>query len=149
MSVFSDTADQIVSVLRDSGRFGSIVIRADRQRDLETEIDKVINQDTGNLILVTWSGSQRGDKAASGPRFTGTFSITLWSKPLITDDEEIPADDYVQLICQLLDDHRPTINGREVHMNDRWVVMGAALFDHPQLLVHRIPVQIPLQLPKL
>ncbi|MGC4013439.1 MAG: hypothetical protein QM755_02815 [Luteolibacter sp.] len=97
---------------------------------------------------ITWSGTDRGDKNATGPRFTGVFTITVWSKPVISPDD-LAADEIVQLVCQILDDHRPLVNGRESHMQDRWVVMGAAILEHPSLLVHRIPVQIPIQIPKL
>ncbi|MGC4017492.1 MAG: hypothetical protein QM755_23705 [Luteolibacter sp.] len=148
MSVFYDTCDQIAKVLRDSGRFGTIAIHVDRQRDFESELEKVVGQSVGNLILVTWSGTDRGDRNATGPRFNGVFTITVWSKPIISGDD-MAADEVVQLVCQILDDYRPLVNGRETHLQDRWVVQGAAILQHPSLLVHRIPVQLPVQIPKL
>lgn len=149
MSVFYDTADAIVSLLQESGRFGGINILADRQRDLNAEVRKVVNKTIGNLILVTWSSSERNDPNAGGPRFVGEYSVTVWGKPLINADEQ-PADDIVQLVTQILDDHRPPLpNGQPSHIQQSWRVLGAVPIEHPDLLVHRIPVQIPLQIPKL
>lgn len=149
MSVFSDTADAIVALLQESGRLGGIEILADRQRDLQGELRKVVNKSTGNLILVTWTASERSDANAGGPRFVGTYSVTVWAKPLIGKDEQ-PADEIVQLVTQLLDDHRPVLpGGQPCHIHSSWRVLGAVPIEHPDLLVHRIPVQIPLQIPKL
>jgi hypothetical protein len=149
MSVYSDTSKAVVRRLQDSGRFGDILIMEDRQKDFVSELEKVEQKITGNLILVTWAGAERPDKNANGPRFVGNFSVTLWSQCILADEDETPADDYAELICQLLDDYRPIVNGREIHMDSRWIVQGVYPMDHPKLLVHRIPVQIPIQLPKL
>lgn len=148
MSVYSDTTDAIVSRLTESERFGQIPIRADRQTDLASDLRKVAGKSIGHLILVNWNGSTRSDPNTYGPRVSD-FSITVWAHQLLQKNDA-PADDLIQLIEQLVDDHRPKMaNGNPCHINARWRVIGVEPFETPEdnLLVHRIAVQIPVTLP--
>lgn len=145
--VFTDTALKIVDLLKASGKFGTIEILPEFQQDLDDKIKSVASKTTDNVIMVTDLGGENKDQTTNSLRLNHVFSVTLWSQRYIKPGKTT-ANKLKQSICQVLNNYRPlTPAGNPVHVNERWIVTGCVRVDHPALLVHRIPVQIPVQLP--
>jgi hypothetical protein len=142
MSAFYDKADLLATHLRTIAGLDGIVIVVDRQKDIVSDLRKIIAKQTGNLALITWTGAPNEDKTADGPTFRASYTVTLFSAPLIRAGET-PADDIVELIAASLHDYRPTGN-----FHDRIVVDGITPVTVEELphLIYRIDISTPSQL---
>ena len=128
--------------LRTVSGLNGIVIVVDRQKDIVSDLRKIIAKQTGNLALITWTGAPNEDKSADGPHFRASYTVTLFSAPVIRAGET-PADDIIELIAASLHDYRPTGN-----FHDRLVVDGitpVTTVDMPHL-IYRIDISTPSQL---
>lgn len=140
MSKFYDTADSIAVHLRTVPGLAGVLFVVDRQKDIFSELRKVIGKQSGCLAIVTWAGSPNDDTSADGPRFASKYTITLVSKPVIRTGET-PADDIVEAIATALHDYRP--NGS---FYDRLVVTGIDPVPSEELLIYRVNLSTPTQL---
>lgn len=140
MSAFYDKAELMATHLRTIAGLDGIVIVVDRQKDIVSSLRKVIAKQTGNLALITWTGAPNEDKSADGPHFRASYTVTLFSAPVIRAGETA-ADDIIELIAAGLHDYRPTGN-----FHDRLVVDGITPVLADDLLIYRIDISTPSQL---
>ena len=142
MSKFYDTADSMVSHLATIEALEGVIFVVDRQKDIASELRKVIGKQSGCLAVIAWTGSANDDKAADGPALANTYTITLFSKPVIRAGET-PADDIIEAIAEALHDHRL---GEHDHFADRLVVTGIDPIPTDELLIYQIKLSTPSQL---
>ena len=139
MSRFYDIADLIASHLQTVAGLEAVSIVVDRQKDIATELRKAIGK-SSTLALITWAGAPNQDASADGPRLASSYTVTLFSKPIIRQGET-PADDIIELIAGELHDFRPNGN-----FHDRLVVTGIDPVADEELLIYRIDLTTPAQL---
>lgn len=142
MSKFFDAADEIHNRLAAVPGLAGISLLVDRQKDIESEFNKVVGKQIGNLAIITWSGAPNEDPAADGPNLSCRYTVTLFSKPVIRHGDT-PADDIIETIARAL--HNSSLTGSESY-SDRVVVTGIDPIQSDSLLIFRINLSIPIQL---
>jgi hypothetical protein len=142
MSRFYDRADEIAESLATLEILADTRVVVDRQNDIVSELRKVVGKQIGNLVLVTWTGGTNTDETADGPRVESTFSVTLFSKPVIRVGETT-ADDIVEAMAQHLHDWRPAGSGA---YQNRLVVTAITPVPAGELLAYQIRLKTPSQL---
>jgi len=72
-----------------------------KQKKIQSEIDTAIAKARGTAVVILWQGFATLDKNAARPRLAQTYTITVWSKPIIAGDN-LPADDVMESIVNRL-----------------------------------------------
>lgn len=142
MSKFYDTADAIATHLGTIEALDDVPIVVDRQKDIASELRKAVAKQSGCLAVITWTGSVNDDNAADGPALANTYTVTLFSKPIIRAGETT-ADDLIEAIAEALHDHRIGVHD---HFADRLVVTGIDPIPADELLIYQIKLSTPFQL---
>lgn len=142
MSKFYDIADAIVAHLATVPALAGVPFVVDRQKDIGSELRKVVAKQAGCLAIVTWAGAPNDDLSADGPRFNCKYTVTLFSKPVIRSGETA-ADDIIEAMAAALHDHRFSATA---HYSTRLVVTGIDPVPAEELLIYRINLTTPSQL---
>lgn len=137
MSQFFDRADEIAALLEGAEGLGAIPWVVDRQKDVISEIKQAINKQAGAIGIITWTGGRNIDESADGPAIESTFTITLFTKPVLRGNDT-PADDLVQLVARTLHDNRL---GSKLNYQQRIILTSIEPIASEELLAYRISVK--------
>jgi hypothetical protein len=142
MSKFYDTAQALATHLSTVPSLKHVPVMVDRQQELSSELRKAIGKQSGCLAVVTWAGAKNEDLSSDGPNFTTTYTVHLFSKPVIRAGE-IPADDVMQAIATALHDYR--VKPTDPY-SARLVVTDIDPVPHEELLIYQLTLTTPNQL---
>jgi hypothetical protein len=141
MSRFYTTADAIAAHLAAIPALDGVPFVVDRQKDIASELRKAVAKQSGCLAVISWTGSLNNDATADGPALSNSYTVTLFSKPVLRAGET-PADDLIEAMAEALHDHRISPND---HFADRLVITGIDPIPADELLIYQIKISIPLQ----
>jgi hypothetical protein len=106
MSKFLDHADTLRTRLITAPATGepatpvdltALEVIVDRQKNILTEVSKAVAKAGGTAIVILWTGFQTVDKNARRPRLGNSYTITVWSKPVIAGND-LAADDVMESV---------------------------------------------------
>ena len=137
MSQFFDRADEVKELLDSVEGLQGIPFIVDRQKDVISELTTNINKQAGALGIITWTGGRNIDESADGPAIESTFTVTLFTKPVLRAGQQ-PADDLVQLIACTLHDNRL---GKKLNFQQRIILTGIEPVVSEELLAYRISIK--------
>lgn len=140
MSQFYDTAEAIAAHLATVPALAAVPVVVNRQKELEPELRKALGKQAGCLAVVSWAGAPNEDLTADGPRFKCSYTVHLFSRPILRAGQT-PADDLVEAAAAALHDHR--LSGS---FYDRLLVTGISPEPHDELLIYVLTLTTPSQL---
>ena len=142
MSQFYDTAEAIAAHLATITALADVPVVVNRQKELESELRKALGKQAGCLAVISWAGSPNEDLSADGPLFKSSYTVHLFSRPILRSGQT-PADDLMEAMATALHDHRLTAGGA---YRDRLVVTGIEPEPHDELLIYVLTLTTPSQL---
>jgi hypothetical protein len=110
MSHALDIADLIAARLAAAPATGELAVTqditgcpilVDRQKNLLSDIQKAVGKTGGTAIVILWQGFTSVDDNAGTPRLLLRYTISVWSKPILTSGD-LPADDIMETILRRL-----------------------------------------------
>jgi hypothetical protein len=137
MSVFLDKADQIATRLQAVPELSSVGIIVDRQKDIAAEFTKTMGKVNGGVIIILFEGFQpdSGDYPQSDDTLISSFSVTIWTKPILRRGQP-PADDLVEAV------HTSLHGWKQDECRFRSVVKRGRIINNPRYLIHQLQVEI-------
>jgi hypothetical protein len=111
----------------------------DRQKQIEAEVAKGVAKSTGTAITILWEGFVTVDKNARRPRLAHSYTLVVWSKPVIAG-KNLTADDVMESVVQRLWQWRP-VGG---HAFSECEVKDGGLVPDAKYLKYDVQVVIPI-----
>lgn len=134
MSAFYNAAEAIAIHLSGLSALVNVPVLVDRQKELATELRLALGKQNGALAVVSWAGASNDDLTAEGPQLKCSYTVTLFSKPVIKTNE-IPADDVMEAMATALHDYRLISTDPHRH---RLLVAGIEPIPHEELLIYQL-----------
>lgn len=98
MSRFLSKADALASHIKTLSALAAMDVTVNRQEDLLTQVNSSFEKAAGQgCVIVKWLGGKNPNPKSSTLRFTGGFSISLWTRQVLYDGET-PADTLIEEI---------------------------------------------------
>lgn len=72
-----------------------------RQKEIQTKVAMVQEKARGTVIVIQWDQHAPDQKNAASPNLTYTYSVQIWSKPVLGEGD-FPADDVFESILARL-----------------------------------------------
>lgn len=150
MSKALDMADLIKARLNAAPAAGELATPVDitgveviiyRQQDLGSKIAAASAKASGTAIVILWDGYVFPDAAARTPRISNSYTIEVWSKPVIAN-AELPADGVMEAIVRRLWHWVPVGFS---HL-DECVLTGGGLVPDSKFLKYDLSLTIPVSL---
>jgi len=116
-------------------------VLVDRQKSILADVQKAVGKAGGSAIVILWQGFQVADKNASTPRIAARYTITVWSKPVMTGSD-IPADLVMESILQRLWQWVPAGS----HAYGEVTLLNGGLVPDPKYLIYDCELTIPVSL---
>lgn len=89
-------ADAIAAHLATLPALSGMDISVHREQDLLSQVNTAFEKAAGTgCVIVKWLGGKNPDRKSGQLRLGGRYSVSLWTKPVIADDET-PADDLIE-----------------------------------------------------
>lgn len=148
MSHALDTADAIKLRLETAPVSGEIAtatditavdVIVDRQKQLLAAVNAAIAKKTGTAITILWTGWSTIDKNASTPRLAHSYTITVWTRPVLQAGA-YPADDVMESIINRMWQWVP--GGGHAHGEAE--ARNGGLVPHKSYLIYDCEVLIPV-----
>ena len=79
---------------------GAVIVM--RQNDVETEFVGKMAKAKGLAVLIRLTGGKNSNRRHTKPNFAGTFTVTLFSSPLLTAKDAAKADDLIEAVWTAL-----------------------------------------------
>lgn len=150
MSSALDMADLIKTRLTTAPADGELATPLDitalepvvyQQQDINSKLAAQVARAQGTAILIICEGYQNGDPDDSRPRLSVTYTIEVWSKPVISAGA-YPAVDVMEAIILRLWRWSPT----PAHMRNFAQVGNGGLVPDDKFLKYDLTVTIPISL---
>lgn len=141
MSTFLDKADEIADRLRAVTRLESVEIIVDRQKDIAAEFAKAMGKAKGGVIIILFDGYRPNDEDVAESVLISSYSITIWTKPILRGDQA-PADDIVE------ETHR-ALHGwkHDFYCQHNAIVRSGRIIPDQRFLIHELQLELKHELP--
>lgn len=141
MSRWNDKADRIATYLAAQPELRWIPVSVHRDDNLLQLVQQKVSKNSGGgCVIIKWLGGANPDRKSSALRIGARFSISLWTRKVIDDEMETPADDLIEALAERLHGWVDATPGALVH---RLEVTGVELVpDAPGYIVHEILAEI-------
>ena len=110
----------------------------DKQKDILTMASKAVAKAKGTAIVILWDGHAIADKNAKRPRMDLSFTVSVWSRPVISGGV-LAADDVMESIINRLWQWVP----QGGHPNNEVVIRPGGLVPHKSFLIYDCGVIVP------
>jgi hypothetical protein len=85
-----------------------VTVVVDRQKDILSEIAKNTSKAGPLAVVILFEGFSNPDGRESGlPSVIRRYSVSLYAKPILKSDEQLPADDVLEQVAEVLHDWYP------------------------------------------
>lgn len=113
------------------------------QQNITAKVNAAVAKAEGTCITIVWDGHATTETNAKKPRMNYTYTIEVWSKPVIAGDE-LKADDVMESIISRLWQWNP--GGPTAPSYNEAQVRGGGLVPDAKFLKYDLEVTIPATL---
>lgn len=136
MSAFLDKADAIATRLKAVPELASVEVIVDRQKDIAAEFSKAMGKTKGGVIIILFDGYQTWEEEVADSLVVSSFSITVWTKPVLRSSDP-PADDLVQSVHTSLHGWQ-----HDEFCRHKAVVRRGRIIPNQRFLIHELQTEI-------
>ncbi len=115
-----------------------VAVIVDRQKSILTKVATAVGRSQGTAIVILWGGFVTSDENASKPRLECRYTISVWSKPVLTQGG-LAADDVMEAVIRRMWHWKPS--GPHAHGEAR--VKDGGIVPHTSYLIYDCEVVIP------
>ena len=141
MSAFLDKADEIKTLLDGVSALSSVEVIVDKQKDIAAEFAKAIQKAKGGVIIILFDGYEPNDLDVNDSTLISSFSITIWTQPILRGTNPKNTD-LVEATHKALHDWQHDA----FCQNNAQVLLGR-LIPNPKFLIHELTLQLKHNLP--
>lgn len=103
MSKAIDIANALKDRLTSDQLLEGVEVIVDRQRDIGSEVSKKVLMSGAILVVILYQGFANPDERYSGlPSVIRRYTVTVYSRPVMLSEGEMPADDVVEAVARRL-----------------------------------------------
>ena len=140
MSVFLDKADEIKARLESVAELSTVEIIVDKQKDIVSEFNQAINKAKGGVIIVLFEGYEPNDPENSDSLLISSFSITIWTQPILRGSNPKNTD-LVEATHRAIHDWK-----HDSFCQNNARVLRGRIVPNQRFLIHELSVELKQQL---
>lgn len=133
------TADALAAHLADLPELAGVTLLVDRQRDLENEIAQGVAKAGGAVLLIEPTSGRASDPSAKTLQFDNNYTLSLWSLPILRQDDAYTAAQRVPAVMAAVQHWQPAPKPFPTH---RFEVTGWQIEPDEQFLIYAITARL-------
>lgn len=134
MSKFLDTADAMKAHLEDAIDSSELAIIVDRQKDIQSEVDKHLVKLKGGVAAIEFLSANNSAAVGDALNLQADYSVTLITTPILRAGKT-PAADLLERICKALNGWQ---EDAQAHCYNKVHVKSVRLIQNPRFLIYQI-----------
>jgi hypothetical protein len=117
-----------------------------RQKEIQSKVSLVQAKARGTAIVIQWDGHAPDQKNAGSPKMAYTYSVQVWSKPVLGEGD-FPADDVFESIVARLWHWEPGVAEAGKGIAHREVqVMPGGVIPNKTYMIYEFGLLVPVSL---
>ena len=130
-----DTADLLKAHLEQVEDIDGVAVIVNRQKDLENELSQTVAGLSGAAVIIEPVSGSLPEPSSATLQFDHRYVVSLWSQPILSDPQAVPASRRLVSIIRAVHHWRPALTNIPT---TRMQVQGWSISQNESYLIYAI-----------